>query len=77
MAKIAACGCAVLKRPIALLKRSFSDLKAPGHSLYTSPRKVTSKARDQAPKDKGNNMIQMRSPPPFPERDSLRDLIRL
>jgi hypothetical protein len=48
MAKIAACGCAVLKRPIALLKRSFSDLKAPGHSLYTSPRKVISKAGDQA-----------------------------
>jgi hypothetical protein len=47
-AKIAACGCAALKRPFVLLKRSYSDLKAPGHSLYTSPKKVTSKVRDQA-----------------------------
>jgi len=59
MAKIAACGCAVLKRPIALLKRSFSDLKAPGHSLYTSPRKGDLEGPRPGPKDKGNNMIQM------------------
>ena len=47
-AKVTACGRAILKRPFTLLKRSFSDLKAPGRSLYTSPKKVPSKAREQA-----------------------------
>ena len=45
-----------MKHPFAFLKRSFSDLKAPCHSLYMSPERVTASHTFE---DRGSDMTQM------------------